>query len=58
MFLSAEPQKTGKQRCSIVPRLSAALTRSLFREDAPRHWQDFQDYDTPVFVPTAIDADK
>ena len=40
---------------TAVPRLSAAITKSLFREDAARHWQSFLNYDTPVFVPRGKD---
>ena len=43
---------------TAVPRLSGAITRSLFREDVDYHWQDFEAYDTPVFVPTGPDLDK
>ena len=43
---------------TAVPRLAAAITRTLFREDVDHHWRDFLSYDVPVFVPSGEDADK
>lgn len=43
---------------TAVPRLSSAITRTLFEEDLEYHWQDFLAYDAPVFVPTGPDIDK
>jgi hypothetical protein len=43
---------------TAVPRLSAAITRTLFTEDIDYHWQDFLAYATPVFVPSGPDDGK
>jgi FAD-dependent urate hydroxylase len=43
---------------TAVPRLSDAITRTLFKEDIDDHWQDFLAYDTPVFVPGGPDEGK
>jgi cation diffusion facilitator CzcD-associated flavoprotein CzcO len=43
---------------TAVPRLAASITRQFFCEDTEHHWQQFLDYDTPVFVPSTIDENK
>ena len=43
---------------TAVPRLGASITKSLFREDVEHHWNDFLDYDVPVFMPSAVDHAK
>ena len=60
-FTIGATMSLGPSGCSInamnsaVPKLVEGITRGLFEADVQHHWQTLQDYDVPVFVPSAGD---
>lgn len=62
-FTFAASMSFGASGCSInamkiaTPKLAAGITRTLFQEDAARHWESLKAFDQTIFEPEPIDQD-